>query len=334
MKRKAIIRRRKARLLSSIDEIKPGLHRVWLSGYYDYDDLEKVFNRIKILPNSGRGKRRSNYRTHAIATYWKKAKLSLFLNPDDCCYPTSIIELTSPRSGLLLELAKDLPELTLSRVEYSIDLFISNPRDVRSAFRALRRYSWFPYQGSAELYSTERLNNQLDSKSRYYRVGEKKATCVIYERGRDNDRQADGGFWYLKDCGWIRIEFRIDYHVLRSNGISMLDSFIRDPKFRYLVQRRLKFRRFKKTVSKLPSEYDGYVRRDKYSHQGSFQNEYVRGKRKVKNIAQCIEPVPKLEKLYTEIVGAISNFDKNWRVAYKKSKLYQPPPIILNYPED
>ena len=157
---------------------------------------------------------------------------------------------------------------------------------------------------------------------------------VIYERGRDCDRQADGGFWYRNDCDRIRRRVRIDYHALRSKDISKLDSFIRDPKSRDLVQLRLKFRRFKKTVSKLPSEYDGYVRQDKNSHKGSFQNEYVRGKRKVKNIAQCIEPVPKLEKLYTAIVGAISKFDKNWRETYKKSELYQPPPIILNYPED
>lgn len=123
-RRRRKIEKRKALLVSSIEKIRPKLHRFTMAGPYSYSKLIQVFGSIKISNDHVSLERQPNYKKQAFA-YFNKKRFTIFIDPvyvskdnRNLC----LIETSSPTRRLLSELLAKLPELTVSSVEYTLDI--------------------------------------------------------------------------------------------------------------------------------------------------------------------------------------------------------------------
>lgn len=320
-KREDNIERLKSRLLQEIDTVKPRLHRIALSGPYGYAQLKEVFKSIKINPKYRPSRRRISYKTEAFS-YFNKQKLTIFLNPSHLNRRAEcVIETSYPTKKFLFDLSDAFPHMTVSLVEYALDIFCTDSTVVRRNYRTLMRYLWFPYQKEGKMYASAKLNSLECDRAAYFKAGK----IVVYERGPDAKSEKDNGrpFWFLDDCDRIRIENRIDYPVLyrTEERKNYLASFVRDPCFGD-ISRRFRFCMFRQNPLGLPTEYDVYRKKDENGNSGYFYSEYLAAKKNVHNITRYIVPVPELEELKDMLNRAMTKFDKNWREANRRRYEY------------
>jgi hypothetical protein len=320
-KREVNIERRKSRLIQAIDSVKPRLHRIALSGPYGYTQLKEVFKSLKINPKYRPYRRRRSYKTQAFS-YYNKQKLTIFLNPSHLNPRAQcVIETSYPTKKFLFGLSDAFPHMTVSIVEYALDIFFADSTVVRRNYRTLMRYLWFPYQKEGKMYASAKLNSTRCDRAAYFKAGK----IVVYERGPEAKSEKDNGrpFWFLDDCDRIRIENRIDYPVLyrTEDSRSYLASFVMDPGFRDM-NRRFRLGMFRQNTLALPTEYDVYREKDENGHSGYFYSEYLAAKKNVHNITRYVVPVPVLEELNEMLTKAMVKFDKNWREANSRRYEY------------
>ncbi|MGO9138740.1 MAG: hypothetical protein ACLP9S_02755 [Syntrophales bacterium] len=303
--RKLLLNLRKKSVLLSISKIKVRFHKIWLSGSYNWNQLEERIGKLKMGDNSWMPK----YRTLAYRQL-RDRSLTIFVNPIDNFLPHCFFGTSYPTQAFLVKLNMLLPGLNISSVEYTIDMF-SDFISVRNNFCILRRYLYFPHQNNTELYKDGEL------RSNKYNVTLEAKKMKMYERGPDDKRMGGAG-WPLKDIDRLRIEFTADRNDLNRAGIRELENFIKDSKFSSIMESKFKFRRFKKTAPRLPREWEIYKARDLLGHIGSFQSEYELAKIRYQNVGQYLEDVKELRPLYSWLLLEMAVHEDNWVERYNR----------------
>jgi hypothetical protein len=226
-----------------------------------------------------------------------------------------VIELSYPYQVLLSDLRSKLPQLKVSRAEYTIDIFFNNPKDVKRYFQLIYRSIYFPNQKQMVLHSDNELDDAIRSKNAWVFMDKMK----LYERGPD-DLIKKGGYWLLDDVDRIRIELKAKWRDLYPYGLNNLKLFSKNPKFYLMLKHRFGFKRFKKSVNNISGKYECYRAKDSEGHSGAFQNQYLYLKehKSVNNISQSIEDVPELLPLYYRILSKIQNRENKWVKKYRE----------------
>jgi hypothetical protein len=108
--------------------------------------------------------RNPKYDRKAIKRY-ESFYLIIFVNPKKNCYPWCSIEVHPEKDlpvqtykDFLKELDSNLPDLKVSLVEYTIDLFCNSPKEVNSLFWFIRRCLYIPAQREVVTYDNKVKN--------------------------------------------------------------------------------------------------------------------------------------------------------------------------------
>lgn len=296
-----------------ISKIEIKIHRFRLSGQYIWSDLDGIIGKLKVNDKYRRSKRMPKYAKQAFVRF-RNRNLTVFLNPISGAIPLCVIELSYPYQVLLSDLRSKLPELNVSRAEYTIDIFFNDPKDVKKYFSLIYRSIYFPNQKQIVLHSDNELDDAIRSKNAWVYTDKMK----LYERGPD-DLIKNGGYWLLDDVDRIRIELKAKWRDLYPYGLNHLKLFSKNPKFYLMLKHRFGFKRFKKSLHKISDEDECYYAKDSEGHSGAFQNQYLYLKehKSVNNISRSIEDVPELLPLYYRILSKIQKREHKWEEKYR-----------------
>jgi hypothetical protein len=212
-------------------EMEPWEVRNISKSYYNGLKYEFLDKKIKILYNP---KKRGKQKKRATGFY---------------------IILQYPTPYILLCLLEKFKNLNVSKVEYTIDFFCSNPSDVRELYYLYKKYLLLKYKGDKyiEVYEPDPEKNYTIYLSNNLKV---------YERGDDNPETYDEG-WLYNAINRLRLEFTATKHYLKNIlKIKNFNDFIADCKtnefFDYLFKNRLFFMEYadlKKSLLNMPIIY-------------------------------------------------------------------------------
>ena len=260
--------------LGGISEYKTRLHRLSLSGNYNYDKIEEALGALKIDNNFISAIRNPGYDKMAFRQF-SDFYLNVFYKPKKSYYPWCMIEVHPRKNlpiqtykGFLIELneklIEKLPDINLSTVEYAIDVFCNDPKAVRNLQWLIRRCLYLPYQKKVITFDNDEIEvNEKDIKISYlygnnkemahdtgfkitemnevYRIEDHK----VYERGPDDKKKGLG--WEVENLDRVRMEYTADRDKLKEEGIFILSDLIDDSHFKDMNENRWKFKQFKRS---------------------------------------------------------------------------------------
>lgn len=293
-----LLKQYKEQILDHIERIKPRLHRIVFSGDYGWNSIKNLIGKPKILDEHEKTKkdRRKGYANTAVIQL-KKRKIRYFYDPIMPKLPLCILETSYPTLGFLVWLNKRLPNLKMSRVEYTADVFFPSYKLVKRYFRIFHKYAYFPYQRWCRLLSKDHLND----KDRTQNAVLKTRSFKIYERGPDDDKEWDENgnhtYWDIRKTNLVRFECTVRRKALVKAGIGDLSTFLMNPKLASNFEGKIGFKVFvNKEITNFPEEFDKYpfIYDKKHKNYGnSFHNLYICYKKLFKtNIKSYMEDVP------------------------------------------
>ena len=229
--------------LRTIEKITARLHKINLSGKYDYTTINEQIG--PLYDDTQNNWFRKVYCKKYIRNF-SNFIISVFVNPI-IPTPARCFMQIIPRGNITAKTHKDfliqfdevLPELKTSSVEYAVDLFCSDPLGVKNLYWNIIRHLFIPYQRKVRT-----LEEDLEKYGKQHKVN-----CVTrfgdshkaYERGRDSDKDQEG--WREADLNRVRLEFTAK-DKLREYKIRFLNDLIETPRFFELNNERWKFKQF------------------------------------------------------------------------------------------
>ena len=201
--------------LNELESIKPFIHRIKLSGDYNYPELLKLGNLKVVEPIFYRHRGyNEKYRTHAYCQL-PEGRLLCSLNPYPSYYPWCMISITNPSIKLLNKISNELDFFSIAEVEYTIDFFCRNQQACHDIFYLFVRYLYFPYTSRVIMaggkFDGWREPRKTNAVYKSLSIGKTRSKYIkVYERGPDTKKQfLENGqpFWYSKDIDRVRIEF-------------------------------------------------------------------------------------------------------------------------------
>ena len=149
---KEIQARRIKKAIKSISRIDVKIHRIWLNAFsYSRYNIEEKLGHFGFSKDLIDKKRMGNY-TKVAAKQIKGHWLRLSYSPKDRFIPRIKIEITDPTKKFLIYLYRRFPDLKVSMVEYTIDLFCygNSKKEKRKAIRylyfTLKGHIFFPHK--------------------------------------------------------------------------------------------------------------------------------------------------------------------------------------------
>ena len=223
--------------------------------------------------------------------------------------------MSNPTPFILLTLLDKFKMLQLSSVEYTIDLFCSNPDEVRDLYFLFKKYMIFKRKKNNyfKIYCDEESNLNYS-----FYIDER---LKIYERANDNLRQNEA--WKFDDLDRLRLEFTSNkYYLNKVIKTGSFDDFIDNCKFEsfifYLFFKRLFFMKFKQPNKKhLPKETELYkIGKEKQNHNCIM---YYKLK---KNISfNYLTESNEFKQLINKIIDQVKAFNEEWEseaIDYRK----------------
>jgi len=294
-------------VIKGITHLESKIHRICLSGHYNYKDLTDSLGR---LYDDTANSKAPHYDRKYIKQY-PGFYLIIYVNPKKNFMPHATIEVHPRRTKspgeykqFLVELDKALPDMKLSQVEYAIDQYCSTPKKCEDLYSAEVENIFVPYQRREVRQSNQDLTlyGNRDRLNRLCHLGRNQK---IYERGADVNKVDDG--WPFEKLDRVRMEHTSLRTELKKHGLNTLKDFIKDPKLSAIIGDRWKFRMFRFKTFPGPWQY-----RSRDPQGGCFQTEYQRRKKMFKNIRQTVEAIPEFASLEHRIRDAAIRFNDLW----------------------
>ena len=301
----------------NIRKIISRLHKINLSGQYDYPDLDEKIGPFHEDPNNWL--KDSNGEILYGKKYVKKFPnfvISIFVNPRKPFLPHCYLQINPMKDisiatykNFLIQLVKWFPDLNISQVEYATDIFyLPDAISISDFYDNIRRHLYVSHQRDVR---TLGGNKEKIGKNMVSRFGD---SHKAYERGPDKLKNPDD-YWLETDLDRVRLEFTAGReYSLPKNGISSLSDLIKDPKFFKMNIGRWQFQQFKESAKGLPSPWKPFTAQDEDEFSGSFQSEYIQAKKDgiVKNPAQAKEDVPAFSEILYDLALSMKDFDEIW----------------------
>lgn len=302
--------------LDSLFLIKPFLHKInittdWNYCKGSYKILQDMFGKFYVDDKFTPNVRMPNYRKRLIKSL---TDFDIYFFTDSMNFAApNLIEIhpkentsTKKLKKLLHSLNTRLVELSVSSVEYSIDLYCRDHESRLQLFNTLKRHLHVPYSRGASHYGQEiNLGNNVGMNS-IIRMGDIK----MYERGIDGKKGKSG--WNNDECDRIRLELSASRDMLRKYGIKTLTDLIDDPKFQVINGNLYQFKWFEGS-NKLPNCCDPFLSADAYGNDNCLQYEINNFRPHVKNLNQYLKDVDMFEPFKKALNGAMLKYDREWK---------------------
>ena len=148
-----------------------------------------------------------------------------------------------------------------------------------------------------------------------YKVG---PVNKIYERGPDKKRS--GLKWNHEDVNRVRVEFTLKKPHLAKYNIRNFSDLIKSPQITEVAYERFAFKVFEGS-KRLPLEFEEAILKDEAqkSEPVNFQKLVaIANRTKFVNPRLHFREAPGFESLKRDIKSALENYDRKWRLRYKR----------------
>jgi len=298
----------------AIAYVEAKLHRIRVFGRYDYTKISNELGPLDTDESLISGKRDKNYDTKVIRGIkgFPDFYLTILANNKTPFFPQCSIEI-HPINDITLEthkafvmwLNKKLPNLAVSKVEYVVDQFCTDPFGVTVLFWVDRRCLHLSHRRRGRILG-EYENRKDRAKSLELRIGRYHR---VYERGPDIKKL--GKDWSLEDVDRVRLEHTVNRLKLKKYGINTLNDLIENPRFSILNLHRWRFMQFLR-ARKLPKFWQSHSIKDQSVQAGSFKLEAIRSRRKTENVSEYITNYKELVRIEFRVNNAMKSFDLEW----------------------
>ena len=303
--------------VDNVCEVIARLHRIVLFGKQaPQNNLYKYFK--KMFPAAGYNhdfcsiKRMHGYKKQLIVDDLF-CRLNIFIYRINPLLPAYLIEVTPKEytttveyKHYLAELDGMIPELKPSSVEYTLDLFCAQPRDVDTLFTLVRRSLYVPYRNNPKMFDDNQTTDFCSRMNSTFYVSDVK----VYERGYD-DKKTSGG-WHYEDLNRVRLEYTANRKKLKLRRIDTLSDLIDSCRFCESNKNLYKFMCF---MSKKLPEYwmwDSYATENEFGSKGAFMLEYALGRHFYENLRQYMKNVKEFDILKERLIEQMIAFDHAW----------------------
>ena len=299
----------------SITRTKAFIHRMGLSSAWGYQKIVDAIGPIYKM----RDLKKSDGYTSEYHRNFPDFTMQILLSPKDNLRKKTFINLT-PNGDIPIDTHKKFLvwlnskiNLTVSNVEYAIDLYTKKPADVRRLFFLIRRYAFIAGQSDIETFGGQMVDEQLNEYMNHaLRIGKDHR---IYERGRDDTKEGKG--WKPKHLDRVRLEYtaRAKTRKFKKATIRQLADFIDNPKFEFMVGDRWRFKDFFK--GPFPKFWEDFTHEDKKGNAGTMFSEITAARGPGINERQYYDrpnvPIFHHMKPIADVVNSsIADFDKSW----------------------
>ena len=304
-----------------IQKIIARLHKINLSGRYNYSDLDEKIGRFH-EDQQNNWLKDSKGEIRYDKKYVKKFPnfdISIFVNPKKPFLPHCYVQINpmkdisiSTHKEFLIQFVKWFPDLQTSRVEYALDIFyFPDAISITNFYYNIRRHLYVPYQKKVRTMGG--IKEKFGKKFEMNLVSRFGDDHKAYERGPDKLKNPDD-YWMETDLDRVRLEYTADRNSLLKNEISSLSDLIKNPKFFQMNIGRWRFQQFKKSSKNLPSPWEPFTALDESGFSGSFQIEYIQARKDgiVKNLGQTREDVMAFSKIVYDMAITMKDFDDLW----------------------
>ncbi|SPD73072.1 hypothetical protein PITCH_A1670015 [uncultured Desulfobacterium sp.] len=294
-----------------ITKVEARLNRIRVFGRYDYSDLERLGDLEYDENNLSKS---PNYllkvirRPNGSPDFY----LSVTVNPKAFSPQCSIEIRPNKDIGIgtyktfLIKLHQSLPDLMVSKAEYAVDQFCTDPDGASLLFWVYIRCLHLGYHKKAKMPGVDGRRPEERKKGLIYEIDRHHK---VYECGREERRQ-DGG-WLISDIDRVRLEHRVDRDKLKEYGISALEDLIENPRFTVLNLQRWRFMQFLK-LRKLPKFWRPHPTADDAHPIGAPTLEAIPTKQKSGNVTQYIANYKELIRIESRVNRAMKAFDFQW----------------------
>lgn len=290
-----------------ITKIVSKIHRIILTGNIIFNELNEILGPLKEnkrFPYSKKNKDKGYKKMYDGSK--DGFKYQVFRYPLKTGMPKILIQINPPEGvsirkykSFLTQLNTPFPNLGLSKVEYTIDLYCKDYMLAKLLFDVLSRTLFVPWVRNpptiyAESFSTGKMKN---------RTMEISDEIIVYERGDDKDKTREG--WEEVKINRVRLEYKPLKEKLTGKDLYKLSDFIISCKFYELNKDVWQFKKFEGS-NRLPGELDFYLA------DGTYQGEYI-ANRKIKKIPKKYRvDVEELARLKDELLDAMRSYDVRW----------------------
>jgi hypothetical protein len=296
--------------------IKSFLHKITLNSSWDtfLEDnrsIQNIWGNLYLNPSFVPAQRMPSYNEQ----YIKKGTIYdviIFKDPASL-QPPLRIEIIPHEKCSALELkislskiAERMPDLSVSSVEYTTDIFCYSPQAVEMLFKDVVKFIYVPYKRASGF-----LNDDQDFEwgdtvriNRVFRSNPK-----VYERGPDTKKR--NGQWIYPDMDRVRLEHTLNREKLSKYNIKTLADLIRNPKFYEINKDVYQFRCFEKS-NVLPKPWQKYTAAYFYGNCSSLCLEMRERRGSVKGINQYVRDFRPLNTLLAGIHDSMKKFDSEW----------------------
>ncbi len=308
--------------IEDIVTVKARLHRIKLSAEQfvfgtSFDYFKKIFPNLSINQDFVPAERMPNYKKHLIVNT-DTCVLNIFIQRIHPFFPAFHIELTPKEELTLIDhknylssLNELIPNLQVSSVEYTLDIFLKSSRAVENLYIFAKRSIYVPYKNDATFYDDHSVKVGKNVRFNFtFNCGD---DVKMYERGPDNKKTIDG--WNYDETDRLRFEHTANRDKLKNHKILSLTDLIENCKFTELNENIYKFKKFKS--KKLPQiwDWDSYSTKNYEGHSGAFQLEYSDRRLDHKNIRQRMTDVEEFEPLKALLSQEMIAFDSAWKAS-------------------
>ena len=238
--------------------IQPRLHHVRFSTWYiSYKELHKN-NKIKLYEI----KRKNRYDQHqyrntsykhfyqaSIPGQIQNSPLNVWTTPFNKYFPGIVVGISLPSriedaKFILRYLAKNIPSLNISYVEYAIDYMVDTPMIARELHATFNRFLKILY--------VQKEPSQYDNYIKYVN------SVRFYCRGRDSDKQNRGkNRWAEENFDRVRCEFMLSGGRKKAKlGLKTIEDLIEDTKFSTVIKDRIQFKQAKYNAKYFPKIWE------------------------------------------------------------------------------
>lgn len=300
-------------------DILPFIHRIILSGSRrccqgSYKILSDAFGGFIPDPTFKPDKRMPNYEAKWIRTT-NKYQINAFTKPLETFFPFFLLDINTREASpddlktYLISVDGKLPGLLASSADYTLDIFCNDSLAAKCLFAEFMRHLYIPYQRGGKLTGDKLMawgsNTRMNAA---FRMG----NAQFYERGPD--KKKEGEAWHIKDIDRVRLEYTARRRILREQGISTLQDFIKRPKFYDINKGLYNFRHFIRS-RKLPKFFEDYKHANEDTSLESLHFELKHHRGTIKNLSQYLADMPEFNPLKHDLLATMKDFDRGWRAA-------------------
>jgi hypothetical protein len=320
------IKKLKKMAQNGIVKVEARLNRMIICDDYRFRDLQKKIWGLDKDTTFVRRRGMLPYRYRGFVG-WNGLNIIVYYSRYSYHSKKARIEITGITVDSLLELCRLIPDASVHSLEFTIDIFCKNPKQVADLFRVFLSYLYVPHQRRKMEFFGDRFFGDSRDYERRLNAGIRVGKMRVYERGPDekrvetipNEYGRTRLFWWHWHVDRVRIKIVFDRSHPGRGGLDEFLDLVREVNFKDKMRNLIQFKFFKEK---------NFLKKEKKGKVRVFQEVFHRARKSGLSPRKYMKDAKGLKKLKSKIELAVDKYDERW--AKKRKRFLRKNPDMLS----